>query len=87
MIKDHAIGLFYLCALPRKHPNLVAYKLQKIFGIIGFPKIFHIDNGKEFTTKVVLKFLCRMNPNIISVTGRPRHPSDQGLVEGMNEDY
>jgi hypothetical protein len=85
VIKDHATGLIYLCTLPRKHPNLVEYKLQEIFGIIGFPKIFHTDNWKDFTAKVVLNFLCQMNPNIISVTGQPRHPSDQGLVEGMNK--
>jgi hypothetical protein len=85
VIKDHATGVVYLCALPTKHPNLVAYKMHEIFGIIGFPKIFHTDNGKEFAAKVVLKFLCQMNSNIISVTGRPHHPSDQGLVEGMNK--
>ncbi len=28
-----------------------------LLGKIGFPKIFHTDNEKEFTTKVVLKFL------------------------------
>jgi hypothetical protein len=54
VIKDHATGLVYLCALPRKRPNLVAYKLQEIFGITGFPKIFYTDNGKDFTAKVVL---------------------------------
>ncbi len=69
VIKDHATGLIYLCALPRKHPHLVVYKLQEIFAIIGFPKIFQTDNGKEFTGKVVLKFLCQMNPNICIVTG------------------
>jgi hypothetical protein len=69
VIKDHATGLVYLCALPRKCPNLVVYKLQEIFGITGFPKIFYTDNCKDFTTKVVLKFLHQMNPNIISVTG------------------
>ncbi len=85
VIKDHATGLIYLCALSRKCPYLVAYKLQEIFGIIGFPKIFHTDNEKDFTTKLVLKFLCQMNPNIISVTGQPLRPSDQGLVEDMNK--
>jgi hypothetical protein len=85
VIKDHATGLVYLCALPMKHPNLVAYKLQEIFGIIGFLKIFHTDNGKEFTTKVVLKFLCQMNPSIISVTGQPHCSSNQGSVQGMNK--
>ena len=84
-IKDHATGLTYLCALPRKRPHLIAYKLQEIFGIIGFPKIFHTDNGKEFTAKVVLKALREMNPHIFTVTGRPRRPSDQGSVESMNK--
>ncbi len=56
-LKVHATGFIYLCALPRKRANLVAYMLQEIFGVIGSPKIFHTDNGKEFTAKVVLKFL------------------------------
>ena len=83
-IKDHATGLTYLCALPRKRPHIM-YKLQEIFGIIGYPKIFHTDNGKEFTAKVVLKFLREMNPHIYAVTGRPRRPQDQGSVERMNK--
>ena len=37
---------------------------------LGYPKIFHTDNGKEFTAKVVLEFLLDLNPNIITVTGR-----------------
>jgi hypothetical protein len=77
-IKDHATGLTYLCALPRKRPHLIA-------GIIGYPKIFHTDNGKEFTAKVVLKALREMNPHIYDVTGRPRRPQDQGSVERMNK--
>ncbi len=56
-LKDHATSLVYLCALPRKRANLIAYKLQEIFGIIGYPMIFHTDNGKEFTAKVLLEFL------------------------------
>jgi hypothetical protein len=56
-LKDHAIFLVYLCMLPRKRANLIVYKLQEIFGIIGYPMIFHTDNGIEFTAKVVLEFL------------------------------
>jgi hypothetical protein len=81
-LKDHATGL---CALPRKRPHLIAYKLQEIFGIIGYPKIFHTDNRKEFTAKVVLKMLREMNPHIYAATGRPRCPQDQGSVESMNK--
>ncbi len=77
--------LVYLCTLPRKRANLIAYKLQEIFGIIVYPMIFHTDNGKEFTAKVVLQFLCDLNPNILMVTGRPHCPSDQGSVENMNK--
>jgi hypothetical protein len=47
--------------------------------------IFHINNRKEFTAKVVLEFFWDLNPNILTVTGRPRHPSDQGSVENMNK--
>ncbi len=64
---------------------MVAYKLQEIFGLIGYPKIFHTDNGKEFTVKCVLEFLRHRNPNIITVTGRPRHPRNQGSVENVNK--
>ncbi len=45
ILKDCAIRLIYICALPRKQAHLVAYKLQEIFGLIGYPKIFHTDNG------------------------------------------
>ena len=81
-LKDHATRLTYICALPRKRPKLIAYKLQEIFGVIGYPKIFHTDNGKEFTGKMIL--LRKLNPNILAVTGRPRRPRDQGSVENVN---
>ena len=55
-----------------------------LFGLIGYPAIFHTDNGKEFTARSILQFLRRVNPNILTVTGRPRKPSDQGSVERMN---
>lgn len=84
-VKDHATGFVHICALPRKRPKLVAYRLQEIFGIIGYPTIFHTDNGKEFTAKSILHFLRQLNPNILSVTGRPRRPNDQGSVESMNK--
>jgi hypothetical protein len=85
-VKDHATALTWICALPRKRPDLVAYRLQEIFGIIGYPTIFHTDNGKEFTAKVILKLLLRQHdPNILTVTGRPRRPNDQGSVESMNK--
>jgi hypothetical protein len=53
--------------------------------LIGYPKIFHTDNGKEFTAKVILQFLRHLNPNVLTVTGRPRRPHDQGSIENMNK--
>jgi hypothetical protein len=85
-LKVHATALIYLCALPRKQANLIAYKLHEIFRIIEYPKIFHTDNRKEFTmAKVVLEFLWDLNPNILTVTGRHCRPSDQGSVDNMNK--
>jgi hypothetical protein len=69
-LKDHATALVYLYALSRKQAKVIAYKLQEIFGTIGYPKIFDTDNGKEFTAKVILKFLYGLNSNILTVTGR-----------------
>ena len=83
-LKDHATRLTHICALPRKRPKLVAYRLQEVFGTIGYPKIFHTDNGKEFTAKFILEFLNQLNPNILAVSGRPRCPRDQGSVKNVN---
>jgi hypothetical protein len=76
-LKDHSTALVYLCALPRKWANFIAHKLQEVFVVISYQTIFHNDNGiLEFTAMVVLEFLCDLNPNILTVTGRPCHPSD-----------
>lgn len=83
-VKDHSTGFTHVSAIPRKTARFVAHRLQEVFGLIGYPSIFHTDNGKEFTAHAILRFLRRINPNIITVTGRPRKPSDQGSVERMN---
>lgn len=83
-VKDHATGFTHISAIPSKTAHNVAHRLQEVFGLIGYPSIFHTDNGKEFTAREILQYLRRVNPNILSVTGRPRKPSDQGSVERMN---
>jgi hypothetical protein len=40
-VKDHSTGLVYLVALPRKTAVFVANKLEKYFGFVGNPHIFH----------------------------------------------
>ena len=72
-VKDHVTGLVYLTALrpsQGRGKNVLPINSREIFGILGFPRIFHTDYGKEFTAKVVIRFLRQMNPNILTVTGR-----------------
>ena len=40
-VKDHSTGLVYLATLPRKTAMFVANKLEKYFGFVGYPHIFH----------------------------------------------
>jgi hypothetical protein len=40
-VKDHSTGLVYLCALPWKKAAFVAAELEKFFGFVGYPEIFH----------------------------------------------
>ncbi len=42
-IKDHSTGLVYLAALPRKTAMIVANELEKYFGFVRYPHIFHTD--------------------------------------------
>ena len=84
-VKDHFTGLTYVTSIPRKRPKYVAFELERIFGLMGYPAIFHTDNGKEFTGKALIALLREINPRILTVTGRPRTPRDQGSVESMNK--
>lgn len=84
-VKDHSTGITHVTSIPRKRPKFVAFELDRLFGFIGYPAIFHTDNGKEFTGKEIIQLLRQINPSIISVTGRPRTPRDQGSVESMNK--
>jgi hypothetical protein len=84
-IKDHATGYTMIDCIPRKSARFVAHVLQLFFGLVGYPFVFHTDNGKEFVGKEILKCLRHLNPNILTVTGRPRVPRDQGSVESMNK--
>lgn len=84
-LKDHATGLTYVTSIPRKKAKYVAHELDHIFGLIGYPSIFHTDNGKEFIAVMILQLLKELNPNIITVHGRPRTPRDQGSVESVNK--
>jgi uncharacterized UPF0160 family protein len=40
-VKDHSTGFIYLVALPRKMAKFMAAELEKYFGLVGYPSIFH----------------------------------------------
>lgn len=83
--KDHSTGFTVVQAIPKKKAKYVARVLERLFSIIGYPKISHIDNGNEFTAQEIVQFLKSVKPNILSVTGRIRKPSDQGSAENVNK--
>ena len=56
-VKDHSTGLIYLSSLPFKEARFVAYKLERYFGFVGYPQIFHTDNRKEIIAKKVVELL------------------------------
>ena len=77
--------LTFVTLIPRKKANYAAHKLDHIFGLIGYPNIFHKDNGKEFIVMMIFQLLKEVNPNIITVHGRPCTSHDQCSVESMNK--
>lgn len=84
-VKDHYSKLSGLMSLPKKKAKYVAFELDRHFGLVGYPLIFHTDNGNEFVARQILDMLAEINPLIITVTGRPRTPRDQGSVERSNQ--
>ncbi len=40
-VKDHSTGLVCLAVLPRKTAVFVANELEKYFGFVGYPHMFH----------------------------------------------
>ena len=51
---------------------------------LGFPG-YSILIMKRNSRQSVLEFLHELNPAILAVTGRCRHPCDLGSVENMNK--
>ena len=65
-----------------KHAVDVANALNtNVFPYFGVPRIMHSDNGREFINQVIEHLLQSWHSDIQLVSGRPRHPQSQGLVE------
>ena len=83
VVKDHLSRVVYAKPIPRKSPIVVAYELTHIFSFIGYPLVFHTDNGLEFG-KNVIRAMKNLNPHMKCVTGRCCTPHDQGSIEQAN---
>jgi len=46
--KDHFTGYTGFFPIPAKEARYVVYTLEQFFALIGYPKVFHTDNGTEF---------------------------------------
>ena len=84
VVRDHFTRLVWMAPLPSKQPKYVARELHKIFCLIGYPLIYHSDNGNEVHSKLVVDELKRLNPCCYTVTGKVRNPKEQGGVERTN---
>ena len=77
-VKDHSTGFTALFSLPRKKPMFVAFELERYFGMVEYTTIFHTDNGNKFTARLIIDMIADINPAILTVTGHPHIPRDQG---------
>ena len=72
--------------LPFKSAKDVANALQKhVFSIFGLPSILQSDNGREFINKLIEEVISSWPGQVQLVSGRPRHPQSQGLIEQAQE--
>ena len=81
-IVDHWSKFNLAYPLPQKTAKEVANALEKwVFPIFGLPTILHSDNGREFVNHLIEDVLATWPGAVQLVSGRPRHPQSQGLVE------
>jgi hypothetical protein len=85
VVKDDYTRLTILRALANKESKSVAFELNMILGLVGYPLVYQSDNGGEVHGAEVLKIVRSHNPDVFTVHGRPRTPRDQGSVERQNQ--
>lgn len=79
---DHWSKFNFAYPLESKRAKCVAVVLtQQLFPYFGVPRILHSDNGREFVNSIIKATLDSWHADIMLVSGRPRHPQSQGLVE------
>ena len=84
---DHWSKLHVLFPLMHKSAVEVAVSLSsKVFAytIYGLPKILQSDNGREFVNCVIHELIEDWPGEVTIISGCPRHPQSQGLIERGN---
>ena len=81
-VVDHWSKFTFAFPILNKTAKCVAQALQtNVFPVIGLPSILHSDNGREFVNKLIQEVLSTWPGQVQLVSGRPRHPQSQGLIE------
>ena len=79
---DHWSKFNFAFPLFRKSTKDVANALEKwVFPVMGLPSILQSDNGREFVNNLIQEVLATWPGQVQLVSGCPRHPQSQGLVE------
>lgn len=81
-VVDHWLKLNFAFPLIHKSAADVAAALHKwVFPVMGLPSILQSDNGHKFVNKVIEEVVATWPGQVQPVSGQPRHPQSQGLVE------
>ncbi|CAG2194545.1 unnamed protein product [Mytilus edulis] len=83
---DHFSKFNFFWPQERKSAIEVAHNLKvHVFSVIGVPFILQHYNGREFGNDIIRETI-KIWPggNVKIITGRPRHPRTQGLVEQVH---
>ncbi|XP_071132978.1 SCAN domain-containing protein 3-like [Mytilus edulis] len=85
---DHYTKFNFFWPQMNKFPDEVAHNLSvHVFSVVGLPSILQHDNGRQFCNAVIRETL-KLWPgdgDVKIITGRPRHPRTQGLVEQVHD--
>ena len=84
-VKDHFTRFVFLAPLKTKSPDAVAEVISQYFGLVGYPLVFHTDNGLEFIAESIVSAVKELHPACVTVRGRVRTPRDQGSVERSHQ--
>ncbi|XP_071123399.1 SCAN domain-containing protein 3-like [Mytilus edulis] len=85
---DHYTKFNFFWPQMNKSADEVVHNLSvHVFSVVGLPSILQHDNGREFCNAVIRETL-KLWPgdgDVKIITGRPRHPRTQGLVEQVHD--